>query len=336
MLTLSWDLPVLPGFIVFEGLDGAGTTTQARRLADHLSKTGTPAEFTCEPTDFLTGRTIRRLLEGPEHVEAWTLALLFAADRYEHLERPETGIRARLAAGKTVVSDRYLFSSIAYQGSFVDSAAVERINGAFPLPEYLVFVDTPRSEATRRMATRKNRDILEQDAVQERVAARYRGVVEAFAERTAVKVVSVDGGAAPDAVFAADRYEHLERPETGILAQLAAGKIVVSDRYLFSSIAYQGSFVDSAAVERINGTFPLPEYLVFVDTPRSEATRRMATRETRDILEQDAVQERVAARYRGVVEAFAERTAVKVVSVDGGAAPEVVFAAILAGLGNPG
>lgn len=203
MLTLSWAVPVLPGFIVFEGLDGAGTTTQARRLADHLSERGSPAEFTCEPTDFLTGRTIRRLLEGPEHVEAWTLALLFAADRHEHLERPGTGIRARLTAGCTVVSDRYLFSSIAYQGAFVDSAAVERINGAFPLPEYLVFVDTPRSEATRRMATRKTRDILEQDVVQDRVARRYRGVVDAFAERTAVKVVSVDGNLAPDEVFAA-------------------------------------------------------------------------------------------------------------------------------------
>jgi dTMP kinase len=203
MLTLSWDVPVLPGFIVFEGLDGAGTTTQARRLADHLCAAGTPAEFTCEPTDFLTGRTIRRLLDGPEHVEAWTLALLFAADRHEHLERPRTGIRARLDDGIVVVSDRYLFSSIAYQGSFVDSAGVERLNGRFPLPEYLVFVDTPRSEATRRMASRKTRDILEQDAVQERVAARYRGVVDAFAERTAVHVVTVDGNAAPDEVFAA-------------------------------------------------------------------------------------------------------------------------------------
>ena len=154
MLTLTWDNPILPGFVVFEGLDGAGTTTQAHRLVTCLRSRGVAAEFTCEPTDYLTGRTIRALLTGPERATPWTLAMLFAADRHEHLERPESGILARLATGATVISDRYLFSSIAYQGAFCDGAAVERLNGAFPLPEHLVFVDTPQDEASRRLAHR--------------------------------------------------------------------------------------------------------------------------------------------------------------------------------------
>ncbi|MEX2442235.1 MAG: dTMP kinase [Alkalispirochaeta sp.] len=201
MLTLNWNSPILPGFIVFEGLDGAGTTTQARELVHYLEHVGTRAEFTCEPTDYLTGSTIRRLLVGPEFARPWTLALLFAADRYEHVERPETGIRARCREGITVVSDRYLFSSIAYQGAFVDSAAVERLNHDFPLPEHLIFVDTPQDEASRRMAGRGPRDTLEQDDVQLRVAARYRAVVDAFAQRSAMLVHTIDGTQSRRRVF---------------------------------------------------------------------------------------------------------------------------------------
>ncbi|MFW5826881.1 MAG: dTMP kinase [Alkalispirochaeta sp.] len=201
MLTLNWNASILPGFIVFEGLDGAGTTTQARELVRFLTDRGTRAEFTCEPTDYLTGVTIRRLLTGPEFAQPWTLALLFAADRHEHLERPETGIRARCREGVTVVSDRYLFSSIAYQGAFVESAAVERLNHGFPLPEHLIFIDTPQDEASRRLAERGPRDTLEQTDVQVRVAKRYRGVIDAFADQSDMMVHTIDGTRTREQVF---------------------------------------------------------------------------------------------------------------------------------------
>lgn len=201
MLNLHWDNPILPGFIVFEGLDGAGTTTQAQRLVDHLTATGREAVFTWEPTDFRTGMAIRDLIVGPEHAEPWTLALLFAADRYEHLNRPEYGIRALLDRGVTVVSDRYLFSSIAYQGALCDAAAVERINHQFPLPEHVVFVDTPLDEAGRRLSQRPQRDQLEQAPIQQRVAARYRGVMDAFAAHSATQVHPVNGEQDPEQVF---------------------------------------------------------------------------------------------------------------------------------------
>lgn len=201
MLTLNWNSPIIPGFIVFEGLDGAGTTTQAKELVHYLVDSGSQAEFTCEPTDNVTGTAIRRLLVGLEFAQPWTLALLFAADRHEHVERPETGIRARCGAGVTVVSDRYLFSSIAYQGAFVDSPAVERLNHGFPLPEHLIFIDTPQDEASRRMAGRSFRDTLEQDDVQIRVAKRYRGVVEAFAGQSEMSVHTVDGTRSQGEVF---------------------------------------------------------------------------------------------------------------------------------------
>jgi dTMP kinase len=196
---------VLPGFIVFEGLDGAGTTTQAHRLVERLSRY-TPAEFTCEPTGFATGALIRTLLHGPEYAQPETLALLFAADRHEHLYRPEQGIRALLAAGKTVVCDRYLFSSLAYQGSLTDFEFVARLNAPFPLPEHLIFIDTPLNEAFRRMEGRGNRDTLEQMDVQEQVAPRYRAVIREFRETDevrsgAMKITEIDGSRPPDDVF---------------------------------------------------------------------------------------------------------------------------------------
>lgn len=209
MLTLSWDNPVLPGFYVFEGIDGAGTTTQARRLASYLARTG-EASFTWEPTDRPIGRLIREYLTGPEGADARTLTLLFAADRTEHVEHPVDGVRARIARGERVVCDRYLFSSLAYQGSADDFAFVEMVNGAFPLPEHLFFIDTPVDEADRRLSTRASRDRLETRSMQEQVHAAYRRIIAEFG-RTAVKVHHIDGGNDPDSIFKTIRAVFDER-----------------------------------------------------------------------------------------------------------------------------
>jgi len=205
MLTLSWDNPILSGFIVFEGLDGAGTTTQARRLCDFLnarrSGNSHQAVLTCEPTDLPTGRTIRSLLNGSEDVTPWTLALLFAADRHEHLSRPDTGIRDLLANGSLVISDRYLFSSLAYQGAYAAFGDVEALNHQFPLPEHLIFIDTPRETAKGRMRNRATRDRLEQDDVQTRVEAMYRDIITDFENSGRVSVHRFDGNRSVETIF---------------------------------------------------------------------------------------------------------------------------------------
>jgi len=199
MLTLPWDTPVLPGFYVFEGIDGAGTTTQAQRLASYFSQRG-PASFTFEPTDGPIGRVIREYLTGDEGAQPRTLSLLFAADRHEHLEHPDRGIRVRIARGERVVCDRYLFSSLVYQGSADDFAFVEMINGTFPLPEHLFFIDTAVEEADRRLATRASRDRLETRPMQERVHGAYRRIITEF-DKTAVAVHRIDGNLDPETIF---------------------------------------------------------------------------------------------------------------------------------------
>lgn len=142
-------------FVVIEGLDGAGTTTQAKRLVERLGEQGHRAELHAEPTGGEIGRLIRRALKaeislGGELREA-IVALLFAADRLDHVG---AAIRPALAAGTHVVSDRYLPSSLAYQSVFNDPAWVAAINRYAPAPDLTIFLDVPPEACLARIGAR--------------------------------------------------------------------------------------------------------------------------------------------------------------------------------------
>ncbi|MCG8553602.1 MAG: dTMP kinase, partial [Desulfobacterales bacterium] len=115
-------------FVVFEGIDGSGKTTQVQLLCKRLASTGAQFFATCEPTDGPVGRLIRRMLSGDLHADQRTIASLFAADRTEHLMDPETGIRQMVDNGVTVVCDRYYFSSYAYHSQYMDMEWVIQAN----------------------------------------------------------------------------------------------------------------------------------------------------------------------------------------------------------------
>ncbi len=107
---------ILSNFLVFEGLDGSGTTTQLGILEEELSRREIPHLISAEPTTSPIGQLIREALSGRLVLERDTLARLFAADRAEHLFGKH-GMVPRSEAGELVICDRYLFSSLAYQGS---------------------------------------------------------------------------------------------------------------------------------------------------------------------------------------------------------------------------
>lgn len=107
-------------FIVVEGLDGTGKTTQIKILADYIRKKGREVEITAEPTDHPTGKLIRKILSGEVKSTPWALASLFLADRIVHNTDPEDGIEKMLSDGKTVISDRYYYSTFSYQGHETD------------------------------------------------------------------------------------------------------------------------------------------------------------------------------------------------------------------------
>ena len=191
------NMKVLKGFYVLEGIDGAGTTTQAQRLARHLSKTG-PTWFTFEPTESRIGKLIRDSLHGPLY-DTRSMACLYAVDRSDHVFG-KYGIEEQCSRNHQVVCDRYIFSSLAYQGypSLFDYVCT--LNAHFPLPEILFFLDTPLSVASERLYTRPRLDRFEQPEFQESVVTAYRAVLD-LPWPSSMCVVRIDGDQSPDKVF---------------------------------------------------------------------------------------------------------------------------------------
>jgi len=131
-------------FIVLEGIDGCGKSTHARLLADWFKKQGRGVYRTAEPTKSVIGKTVRCILAGELEVKPKTLALLFTADRMEHLDE----IEAALDEGKTVVCERYLYSTVAYQhAQGVDWQWLLELNRDVLKPDIAFLLDIPVGEA---------------------------------------------------------------------------------------------------------------------------------------------------------------------------------------------
>ncbi len=180
----------LPGFIVFEGIDGAGTTTQTRLLVDRLTDAGVTAHLTNEPTNRPIGLLAREILAGTVPAPPDSVAHVFAADRADHVAGSD-GILSLLESGTTVVCDRYKYSSLAYQGLDAGLELVSLLNDRFPDPELLIFVDLPAEVGEERLAQRDRRDIYENMSFQERVRRRYTEILEELPPW--VTLVTVDG-----------------------------------------------------------------------------------------------------------------------------------------------
>ncbi|UTC44321.1 dTMP kinase [Treponema sp. OMZ 857] len=186
---------ILKNFVVFEGLDGTGTTSQIRLLQEAFASRGRhdTVLFTCEPTDGSIGKLIRGALSGMVDFDAQTIAYLFGADRCEHIYGKE-GILAQLKAGKAVFSDRYLFSSLAYQGLAAGKELTQAINAPFPLPEYLFFFDLPAKTAMERIEKRNiPREIYEKEVFQQKVAEEYQVILRYYAETAPdMRIIRID------------------------------------------------------------------------------------------------------------------------------------------------
>ena len=167
-----------PLFIVLEGIDGSGTTTQLGLLERHLQGRGRRVHATREPSTGPIGRLLREILLGGHRspdgapVDGLAMALLFAADRRDHLSRE---ISPALAAGTDVVSDRYLLSSLAYQAQEAERDWVAGLARDLRMPDLTLLLDLPvEVAAERRRAAGRPDERYDADAVQARVAARYR------------------------------------------------------------------------------------------------------------------------------------------------------------------
>ncbi len=189
---------ILRSFIVLEGLDGAGTTTQLHALARYYEFNKRRYAITNEPTSNPIGELVRKVLQKKVQTTPEALALLYAADRDDHLHNSAYGIIRMLEEGTVVISDRYLYSSIAYQGVECDLSFIKEIN-RFPSPEVIIYVDTPVEECIRRIDKRGGEKELFDRA--EFLSAVRKNYEAAFAELPeGVNLIRVDGMASPEAV----------------------------------------------------------------------------------------------------------------------------------------
>ncbi|MBK8237530.1 MAG: dTMP kinase [Deltaproteobacteria bacterium] len=193
---------VVGRFIVLEGLDGAGTTTAAHALTVALEQRGHTVVRTAQPSDRALGRAIRGYLrrEG-ETLDPRALALLFAADRLDHLDHV---IAPALARGEVVVCDRYVASSWAYQGLACPLPWVEAINSHARWPDLTCVLTVPPEVAAARVSARATargeaEELFDALALQRRVAQSYAALVAS--ERPGV--LSIDATTPIDAVAAA-------------------------------------------------------------------------------------------------------------------------------------
>lgn len=185
-------------FIVFEGIDGCGKSTQLKMLGEALEKMGRAVELTAEPTDKDTGLMLREALSGKVARSPYEMAALFALDRVAH----NKDIEKWLDGGQDVLCDRYYYSSLAYQGSLCDFEWVKQMNVNCPAirhPDLCVFLDLSPKEALARIGRRgEAKEIYEKEETLTLFRETFLRVLESIGDRVAI----VDASGAPDEVEA--------------------------------------------------------------------------------------------------------------------------------------
>ena len=188
-------------FIVMEGPDGSGKTTQINLLKEYLEEAGYECLITREPGGTVIGEEIRQLILNPEHKEMSpvTEMLLYAASRAQLVHEV---IGPGLEEGKIVISDRFVDSSIVYQGIArkLGISTVSAVNApgiGIYRPDGIFFIDLSEAEGLRRKKEQKNLDRMEQEGIDfhHMVSEGYRKVLSGRPE-----VMKIDGGRSIDTI----------------------------------------------------------------------------------------------------------------------------------------
>lgn len=187
--------------IVFEGIDGCGKSTQIKMLADALRARGREVVVTAEPTDTETGKMLRRALSGAIPATPCQMAAMFTLDRIVH-NTAEGGINDTLKGGADMLSDRYYYSSLAYQGSLCDYEWVRGMNVNCPdirRPDLCIFLDISPKEALERIGKRgEAKEIYEKEETLTLFRDTFLRVFASLGDNVAV----IDASGTPEEVAA--------------------------------------------------------------------------------------------------------------------------------------
>jgi len=189
-------------FIALEGIDGSGKSTQTKLLGEQLTRQGHKVYTTFEPTDSPIGSLIRNILKGRLKADHRTIGGLFVADRLDHLLNDVNGIVKKLEDGFTVITDRYCFSSYAYQGTHMDMDWVIQANSmsaGILRPDVNIFIDVAPEISMQRLYS--NRNIIELYENLENLKLVRAKYLEAFEKlKSEENIFTVDGNRSPDLI----------------------------------------------------------------------------------------------------------------------------------------
>lgn len=186
-------------FIVLEGIDGSGKSTQAQILAESLRQRGKECFLTREPSDGEVGKLLRRALGGEVKFSEQTMAALFAADRLDHLTNEKNGVLKALNEGKTVICDRYYFSTYAYQSVEVDLAWAMALNAQaekIARPTVNIYLDISVEKALERISQNRSQiDIYESRERLVQTKNNYEAVISMLKNRENIVIINAEGSA---------------------------------------------------------------------------------------------------------------------------------------------
>lgn len=187
-------------FIVFEGIDGSGKTTQINLLHKALAERNIPVHITKEPTDEPMGKLLRQYLMGKEKTDLKAVAALFAADRLDHITA-KGGIRDNLNKSNVVLCDRYYLSSYAYQSVDCPLDWIMALNSEaenMARPDLHIFLDVPAEQSMSRVESRGETEIFEKLERQQQIRKNFFDLFEKLGDRENIAVI--DGTGKPEEI----------------------------------------------------------------------------------------------------------------------------------------
>ena len=194
-------------FIVFEGIDGSGKSTQIQNISNRLKDQDLKIYTTFEPSDGPVGSLIRQMLSNKIRTDQRTIASLFAADRTDHLTNQKNGIKKKVDDGDIVLCDRYYFSSYAYHAQYIDLDWVihtNSLNAEILRPDLTIFIDVDPDICLKRIKqSRSQFEMYEKIDVMKKVRINYFKAFDILKDKEKIAVINGNLGMqeVEDAIF---------------------------------------------------------------------------------------------------------------------------------------